>query len=827
MNLKVLEEKYLDLIDSLDSFYGEKYNKLTEQLERTCYLFEHKRNTFKSFGDFLLSQCIHYELAHQKSMQIAQTQLMSVTTSFLNINSLGKVSEDEYKQLIHDSNQALLNMPFDWNNWPLMSSIMELYLDRAIFHYNQEKFKRANSDLRHVSSIIFNFSDTKLVNNYFKFKNTSLLPKILNYKVNLLCILKCDNEWKEFTSYQSTDQEIDSMFEMIRKIDTIFNNDKQKIWTDLNNKNYRLSYKIKLNETKNGGRCFVATAPIEPNEPVILERAQTTVTLNEMFQSYCDHCHQPIDTFWPCSGCTELCYCSFQCSSQAMKHYHHNECGIFGLISIKGNYTISHMFRMFSIFGFENIINCEKKQLKVERKLEFPFTVNHYLNSTSMQTIPMESFTESKRKFLYRSICTLMNHRGNHENYRESSVTANSWCLVQFLIYKKVISPSIIYQVDLLCNLMEHIATGLSRITTNGFTWWSNVTEDQIGNCFFMLSSLINHSCNPNINWNIHDGGFISLVSKRAIQPGEQLTDCYGPKRFTPFNERQSRLTYNYCFNCQCMVCMKDVSNDPVTLRCLTPGINCDGPLVLGERLNCLQCGQKPWNRSIKDIELLHNVLKRTSTSFIDLMKKFQHGNRKLSNWYTKWIQLRKVEEIRFNLYKPLVRKQITQSRLHKLEYYFNIYSMLIYGCNYNLLEKCALMLMVYDEMKLYHRAFALIPLVDNCMKHIYPEMTDKELENTKLIDILQYDMKSVGDFFPIIHYNYDRLKETVQDRMEHIDETRFPLEVNEFNYYQLYIDTKKRLVSIVNDKKQSTLNSKQLSLTFSATEAINIIVVI
>lgn len=47
-----------------------------------------------------------------------------------------------------------------------------------------------------------------------------------------------------------------------------------------------------------------------------------------------------------------------------------------------------------------------------------------------------------------------------------------------------------------------------------------------IGTCCFLVASLINHSCAPNVA-RICVDGTLALVACRDIEPGEQLFDCY------------------------------------------------------------------------------------------------------------------------------------------------------------------------------------------------------------------------------------------------------------------------------------------------------------
>lgn len=83
--------------------------------------------------------------------------------------------------------------------------------------------------------------------------------------------------------------------------------------------------------------------------------------------------------------------------------------------------------------------------------------------------------------------------------------------------------------------------------------------QQLIGNGFYLLCSLFNHSCVPNIQrLNVINDKIVVIVS-RPIRKGEQLFDSYRPHfNVQPKTQRQENLLRDYNFNCDCEACIND-----------------------------------------------------------------------------------------------------------------------------------------------------------------------------------------------------------------------------------------------------------------------------
>jgi uncharacterized pyridoxamine 5'-phosphate oxidase family protein len=80
------------------------------------------------------------------------------------------------------------------------------------------------------------------------------------------------------------------------------------------------------------------------------------------------------------------------------------------------------------------------------------------------------------------------------------------------------------------------------------------------GTAVYPFASLFNHSCAPNVHKIFIDGKIIFIV-QRPIEAGKQIFDNYGFS-FTNMDKkfRQSQLSQQYCFTCDCEACEKNYS---------------------------------------------------------------------------------------------------------------------------------------------------------------------------------------------------------------------------------------------------------------------------
>ncbi len=84
--------------------------------------------------------------------------------------------------------------------------------------------------------------------------------------------------------------------------------------------------------------------------------------------------------------------------------------------------------------------------------------------------------------------------------------------------------------------------------------------EAASGTAIYITASLLNHSCDPNLNVGFpYNDGTVVLTAARDVEPGEQLTISY-IDRDLPVPARQEQLLFSYGFKCGCDRCKEEAA---------------------------------------------------------------------------------------------------------------------------------------------------------------------------------------------------------------------------------------------------------------------------
>ena len=139
---------------------------------------------------------------------------------------------------------------------------------------------------------------------------------------------------------------------------------------------------------------------------------------------------------------------------------------------------------------------------------------------------------------------------------------------------------------------------------------WVNSAEiKSLGAGVYLTGALFNHSCDPSF-MRCNVGKDLVSVSNRRIQPGEEISECYGQMYYSKSLEtRRGQLEKHYKFHCQCEPCLynwptiKDLRyasgggqtnhHDLMRIRCQGCGQAMDRlkGLKVASVLTCLVCG--------------------------------------------------------------------------------------------------------------------------------------------------------------------------------------------------------------------------------------------
>ncbi|KAI2807205.1 hypothetical protein BLOT_009167 [Blomia tropicalis] len=771
-----------------------------------------------SYGDFLLEKCCQHEKVHCKSLPKSFFHLKKASKLFWNHTKLQNLTENDYKQLFDHWKQSLLFMPINWNDWKLMFNLIEIYIQRAKIQIDQNNLKHASTDLRLASSILSRFGS----NVQIKYRERSILLLMLSLMIAIVKKLNLSIENK--INLQEIKMQIEScannepLFMTIQNISSALSQNDQSIDNlDLGENNYFLNKKVQLiidNHEKSTNRAMIATDHIAKDEKLLIEHPQSTTMFKSHIYDHCNHCRREIVSFWPCSNCIEVVYCSVECSELAFDLYHKHECGIYGLVMFNDENvnSMAHVYRLLSFFGLNRLFQCEDQQFSDK------FDIKSYFESNDLKKKSFKDFSTDDQNLLCQSVCSLLTHRREHEPYRENFITFRAVTLFYYLVYKGVVTRDLEDQHCIFGRLLEHLSNGMFRMCTNGFNWEISVDEtttmeqnSRVGNSLFLVSSLFNHSCESNLYWEIDHNGIIHMVAKHAIEPGNQLTICYGPTKNMDFYDRQMRLWRNYRFNCQCMLCMRDVANNSNTVRCIAPNGDCNGPLMLNGLNVCLKCGHRPATPVSEDLDRNIRQLSHSNNSF---------------EWISRCIggakTMKRVGYKEFmKLIKYVDKSRLNYSRVVKLEKHFFIYSQLAYEGSYHLLEKCTLLLIVYQHMNCINRGIHLIGILERCLENIYPELIDSN--SLMLVYILDY----IGHFYHNLTILYNgELKNLFDDSKS---DNPFQKWINTTNYWTFCIRLNVKLLNILkhdleNDGKLFSMeNYEHKSIVWPTESILNI----
>ena len=106
---------------------------------------------------------------------------------------------------------------------------------------------------------------------------------------------------------------------------------------------------------------------------------------------------------------------------------------------------------------------------------------------------------------------------------------------------------------------MDHIQLRLlcAKFYRNAFTY-----DTKYGgpSAILFMGSLLNHSCDNNVDFYIDRNGFFIFTTNRAVQAGEELCDKYLDTTLS-YKKRQDILLSQYGFECKCTKCYSKDNN--------------------------------------------------------------------------------------------------------------------------------------------------------------------------------------------------------------------------------------------------------------------------
>ncbi|XP_071944518.1 SET and MYND domain-containing protein 4-like isoform X2 [Antedon mediterranea] len=327
---------------------------------------------------------------------------------------------------------------------------------------------------------------------------------------------------------------------------------------------------IKYNNVR--GRHLVAKVKIPAGSTIIKEKPYTGVLLPEFHNTHCHQCFTPTEAAIPCPSCSRVRYCSDECQQRSMTLYHWAECPYWNLLQEVGVYA--HLsYRILVISGVQTVKGQHVKDTKVSMETSksipgcsssgcyygnYQSVWNLVMNENMHPSEDIKHFQKISSELIHKTIDHLL---GNRTWKREScemldkSHHQDKSCLIGQLQ-----NTHTRHWLQLYCN-----AQAVTRIVPSnireGRHRVADVEQRRLATALFPTTSLLNHSCKPNVIVSFKDDE-ITVRSITTIDTNKEILHCYGPhyKRMKKA-ERQEALKKQYNFECNCDACRLDDSN--------------------------------------------------------------------------------------------------------------------------------------------------------------------------------------------------------------------------------------------------------------------------
>ncbi|CAO1430277.1 unnamed protein product [Diamesa serratosioi] len=303
------------------------------------------------------------------------------------------------------------------------------------------------------------------------------------------------------------------------------------------------------------GRFITTKIPLHAGDIIAIEEPFSKVLLAKSCYKYCANCFD--DNFQdliPCLECTGAMYCSEKCLEEGFKKFHQYECPIVDSINKLFTKVMTAAERTF----FEALDICNGSIDELEEAIE--------RNKGSSTTVFDYDFGNPddpmKRMNLLMAIDALNTNeeeRSHADFFQRAGVVA-----IMFNLFKTQSPVKDLLVTEKNMDFFRRFLFKQSQISASNyhgiFGGVSSRSEgaeenEQSGCGSFPFSSLINHSCAPNLVRLSHKT-VIYVVVNRSVKAGGQLFDNYGFHHcLESLSERQFPLKDQYNFKCSCEAC--------------------------------------------------------------------------------------------------------------------------------------------------------------------------------------------------------------------------------------------------------------------------------
>jgi SET and MYND domain-containing protein 4 len=346
------------------------------------------------------------------------------------------------------------------------------------------------------------------------------------------------------------------------------------------------SMNLKLNETLEAGKFFIAGSAIETAETLLVEKAKCACLYPKNFGTHCNNCFERLVAPVGCTDCASVAFCSMDCRDIALATYHKFECKYLDLLIGSGMSILCHLA----------------------------------LKLVLQQGTPEKALEEGKR--LAGIFCKNSRMRSNEDFFKRCLM---STFLLRCLQKTEFFGRRLTESAEPTAKEMEIgtlLFSYLQSLQFNAHEIYETLSKDHkfiksrvnyIGVGIYEVGAMFNHECYPSITRYFNSTNLI-FNSIRPHLKGEVVAENYGPI-FTKQTllERQRNLKSRYWFKCECRACTEnwptlDKLNNKCRIRC--PEEKCGGCFVYPQdRVKEVKCRMCKKNVSLTmSISLLQEV---------------------------------------------------------------------------------------------------------------------------------------------------------------------------------------------------------------------------
>ncbi|KAJ8667145.1 hypothetical protein QAD02_008807 [Eretmocerus hayati] len=308
-----------------------------------------------------------------------------------------------------------------------------------------------------------------------------------------------------------------------RKLETLENINKRHKINDFSS--------VKIGYCERHGRQLIATRDFAPGEVVYVEKPYTMFLNIKKLHAYCSHC---FSTKWaniPCDHCSWTLFCSEECKVEAWNQYHDIECSVYGY-SKKDDYndTAKQLAIRLFIMALKEAGSLENLRAELEAFDKIHdhskgFVENGVIKSQGFKSIYnlMDQVSQGSLQdrlhdtaMVLRSIAWNTTLFGENFNHRSSTAFKNN--------ENVLFVGTLILKLSKVSQLNKHQMWNGNYVCANKLdrlSCWENECCTR-GVYIAPITSLLNHSCDPNVRRCFTEDKTVVLYAIHPIKKGSQ-----------------------------------------------------------------------------------------------------------------------------------------------------------------------------------------------------------------------------------------------------------------------------------------------------------------